>query len=110
MPNISWVVETLNKKVDQELELLESSLKAKFLKIAEMLETFGPHQVKEPYVKPLGNKLWEIRMKGESGIGRAIYITAHEKRIVVLHVFIKKTKKTPKSAIKLALMRLQEIR
>ena len=65
---MNWKVETLNSKVDEELEALESSLKAKFLHIAEMLEKLGPQKVKEPHVKPLEKKLWEIRMKGESGI------------------------------------------
>ena len=107
---MDWNVETLNTKVDEELESLEPTLLTKFLHISEMLETYGPHKVREPYVKPLGNKLWEIRMKGKSGIARAIYVTARERRIVVLHVFIKKTDKTPRSAIKLALERLKEIR
>ncbi len=104
-----WRVETLNSKVDEELERLEPTLLNKFLHISEMLETYGPHQVREPYVKPLGGKLWEIRMKGKSGIARAVYVTVKERRIVVLHVFIKKTNKTPRSAIKLALERLKEL-
>jgi|TARA_Y100000031_G_C8092577_1_gene324866 phage-related protein len=107
---MQWHVETLNTKVDEELERLEPTFLTKFLRISEMLEAFGPHQVREPYVKSLGNKLWEIRMKGKSGIARAIYVTVRERRIVVLHVFIKKTDKTPRSAIKLALERLKEIR
>lgn len=106
---MQWRVETLNTKVDKELERLEPALLSKFLHIAEMLETYGPHQVREPYVKYLGDKLWEIRMKGKGGIARAIYVTIKERRIVVLHAFIKKTKKTPQSAIKLALKRLKEL-
>lgn len=107
---MNWVVETLNETVDKELEALEPSLKAKFLRIAEMLEQLGPDKVREPHVKPLEKKLWEIRMKGQSGIARAIYITVKEKRIVVLHAFVKKTQKTPRSAIELALKRLEELR
>jgi phage-related protein len=74
-----------------------------------LLEAFGPHQVKEPYVRHLLDKLWEIRLKGKSGLARAIYVTATGKRIVIVHVFIKKTRKTPKSAIELALKRAKEI-
>lgn len=107
---MNWVVETLNETVDAELDALESSLKAKFLRIAEMLEQLGPEKVKEPHVKPLEKKLWEIRMKGQSGIARAIYITVKEKRIIVLHAFVKKTQKTPRSAIELALKRLEELK
>lgn len=106
---MNWVVETLNETVDKELEALEPSLKAK-LRIAEMLEQLGPEKVKEPHVKPLEKKLWEIRMKGQSGIARAIYITVKEKRIVVFHAFVKKTQKTPRLAIELALKRLEELK
>jgi phage-related protein len=61
-------------------------------------------------VKPLGHKLWEIRMKGRSGIARAIYVTATGQRIVVLHAFVKKTQKTPRSAIEMALKRAEEVK
>lgn len=104
-----WRVETLNAEVDAELEALEPMLRAKLLHIAELLETFGPHQVREPYVKPLGDKLWEIRMKGRSGIARAIYVTVSGRRIVVIHAFVKKTRKTPRSALRLALKRAEEL-
>ncbi len=89
--------------------MLDATLKAKFLHIAEMLESFGPENVKEPYCKPLGNKLWEIRMKGRPGIARAIYVTAKNKKIIVLHAFVKKTQSTPKKAITIALKRLKEV-
>lgn len=107
--NIKWEVITLNKDVDDELEMFDATFKAKFLHIAEMLESFGPEHVKEPYCKPLGNKLWEMRMKGRPGIARAIYITAKNKKIVVLHAFVKKTQKIPRKAIDAALKRLKEV-
>jgi len=54
---MSWLVETLNEAVDAELNELDPSFKAKFLHIAEMLESLGPHKVREPYVKHLEGKL-----------------------------------------------------
>jgi phage-related protein len=65
--------------------------------------------VREPYVKPLGSKLFEIRMKGKDDIARAIYIAATGQRLVVLHAFQKKTAKTPRSAIRIALERAKEV-
>jgi len=106
---MKWQVETLNHAVDQELDSLEPSLKARFLHIAELLEAFGPERVGAPHVKHLVDKLWEIRMKGKSCIARAIYVTVTGRRIVVLHAFVKKTQKTPRSAIRLALVRAKEI-
>jgi len=105
---MNWSVETLNEAVDAELEMLDPSFKAKFLHIAEMLESLGPHKVREPYIKHLENKLWEIRMKARSGIARAIYITARGQRIVVLHAFVKKTQKTPRAALEVARQRQKE--
>lgn len=106
---MKWTVITLNKKVDDELEMLDETFRAKFLHIAEMLENFGPENVKEPYCKSLGDKLWEIRMKGRPGIARAIYATTKNKKIIVLHAFIKKTQQTPKKAVNIALKRLKEV-
>jgi phage-related protein len=48
-------------------------------------------------------------MKGRSGIARAVYVTAVGKRVVVVHVFAKKTEKTPRREIITALKRAQEV-
>jgi len=50
---MKWQVETLNHVVDRELEALEPSLKARFLHISELLETFGPERVGALHVKHL---------------------------------------------------------
>jgi len=107
---MKWEVITLNKAVDKELEALDATFKAKFLHIAELLEKFGPENVKEPYCKSLGNKLWEIRMKGKPGIARAVYAVAKGKKIIILHAFVKKTQKTPTKSINIALKRLKEVK
>ncbi len=106
---MKWRVETLDARVDAELELLEPSLKARFLHVCELLETFGPHEVGLPHVRFLVEKLWEIRMKGRSGIARAIYVTVASRRNVVVHAFVKKTRKTPRVAIETALDRAKEL-
>jgi len=48
-------------------------------------------------------------MKGRDGIARAIYVTAAGRRIVVLRVCAKKTEKTPRREIELALRRAKEV-
>lgn len=104
-----WIVEILSKPVENELLSLPKDLQARFLRVAELLETFGPHGVGLPHVKPLGEKLWEMRLAGNEGIGRAIYTAASGRRLVVLHAFVKKTQKTPRRAIEKALKRSKEI-
>ena len=105
-----WTVEVLNEQVVRELDDLPVDLRAKFDHIVRLIEDLGLPQVREPYVKVLRNKLWEIRVKGRSGIARAIYVTASEQRIIILHAFIKKTRRTPKAAIDTAISRMKELR
>ena len=106
---MSWRVETLNTIVDQELEALSADQKAKFLRIAELIEAKGLDRVREPYVKHIEGPLWEIRMKGRDGISRALYVTATGRRVVVVRVFVKKTAKTPRREIQRALERAKEV-
>jgi phage-related protein len=60
-------------------------------------------------VKHLKGKLWEMRLLGRDGIARALYVTAIRERVVVVRVFIKKTQKTPRAEIDLALQRAKEV-
>ena len=104
-----WIVETLNDVVDAELEALPNDQRAKFFWIARLIQEHGLQKVREPYVKHLEQGLWEIRMKGRDGISRALYVVEQPERVVVLRVFVKKTQKTPRREIKLALKRAEEI-
>lgn len=107
---MQWTVETLNKTVDAELEALPADMRARLVYIARLIEEFGLERVREPHVKHLRGPLWEMRMKGRDGISRAIYVTAHAKRVVVVRVFVKKTETTPAREINLALERAKEVR
>jgi len=62
-----------------------------------------------PYCRPLGSGLWEVRSDLTGGrIGRVIFsIIAGE--MVLLHGFVKKTRKTPPQEIALALKRRREV-
>jgi phage-related protein len=102
----TWTVE-LHPLAEPELQALPADMRARFLRIAEMLEGFGPHQVGLPHVRPLEGKLWEMRMQGRDGISRAVYAAIHGRRLVVLHVFIKKTQTTPRKALDTARARLE---
>lgn len=103
-------VSFVNEKAENELQELSADLQAKFVRIVELFEEFGPQGVGLPHVRPLEKKLWELRLKGKDNIARSIYVMASGKRIVILHTFIKKTQKTPTKAINIALSRLKEIK
>lgn len=106
---MAWKVETLNEIVDEELLSLPADMQARFFRIAELIESIGLQSVGMPHVRPLRDKLWEIRMKGRDGIARALYVAVAGKRVIVVRAFIKKTQATPNSEIKLALKRAQEV-
>ena len=74
------------------------------------IEANGIEHVHEPHVKHLEGKLWEMRLKGRDGMAQAAYVTATGKGVVVVHVFVKKTRKTPRREIEMALRRAEEVR
>ena len=102
-----WTV-TLHPLAEAELLVLPADMQARFVRIAEMLEDFGPQNVGLPHIRPLESKLWEMRMTGRDGIARAVYAAVQGRTLLVLHVFVKKTQTTPRSAIETALKRLEE--
>jgi phage-related protein len=101
-----WTV-TLHPQAEPELVALPADMQARFVHIAELLEKFGPQRVGLPHIRPLESKLWEMRMQGRDGIARAAYAAIQGRRLLVLHVFVKKTQTTPRKAIDTALKRLE---
>ena len=105
-----WAVETLDDTVDAEIMGLPSGLQARLIRLMEMVESVGLEQLHEPHAKHLEGKLWELRAKAMEGIARGIYVTVTGRRVVILHVFVKKSQKTPKSALDIAKQRLQQVK
>jgi phage-related protein len=106
---MAWSVEFLNEEVREALDDFPPDIRASFQRIVELIQSHGLERVREPYLKHLEGPLWEMRMKGKGGIARAIYVTAVAKRIIIVHVFAKKTQKTPRREIMTALKRAKEI-
>ena len=104
-----WTVETLSETVDDEIAALPRDMRAKLIHIYERIEAQGLPMVREPHVKPLRGKIWEIRVKSKNGIARALYTTAAPQRVVILRTFIKKAQKTPKREIDLAEERSKQL-
>jgi phage-related protein len=104
-----WRVEVLNATVRAELEAQPKDIRACYLRIVGLIESHGLERVREPYVKHLEGPLWEMRLKGRDGIARAVYVTATRRRVVVVRVFGRKTERTPRREIELALRRAKEV-
>ena len=106
---VAWRVEILNETVAAEVAALPADMQARFLRLAERITSVGLESLSEPHVKHLEGKLWELRLTGRDGIARALYVTAIGRRVVVVRAFVKKTQKTPRSEIELALQRAKEV-
>jgi phage-related protein len=102
---MAWHLD-LCEEAARELEALPPDIIARFLRVAELLTACGPQQVGMPHVRHLEGKLWEMRLAGRDGIARAVYVARIGQRLTVLHVFAKKTQKTPRQALEIARNRL----
>ena len=106
---MTWKVQFLDVAVESEVERLPDDIQAKLFRIIDMIEQSGLLAMREPYVKHLEKSLWEMRMKGRDGIARAFYVTVSGQRAVIVRVFRKKTQKTPRREIELALKRAETV-
>ena len=106
---MEWRVEVLNDTVRSELDALPLEIRARLIRLERLISQVGLETLREPYVKHLEGKLWEMRVTGRDGIARAIYVTAIGRRVVIVRVFIKKTQQTPRSEIDIAQRRAKEI-
>ena len=108
-PTPQWVVENLNDIVDSEFDALPKDIQAKFPHLAVLVEELGLLALKEPYVKHLQGKLWELRVKAKSGLGRGLYCTIKGRRVIVPRYFQKQSARMPRDEIALALKRLRTL-
>jgi phage-related protein len=103
-------VEILDRRVEIELDELAEDIRQRFAHTVKLIESYGLLSMREPHIKHLEGKLWEMRMKGKDGIGRAIYITVREERVVVVHAFTKKSQRTPARSLEIARKRAKEVK
>lgn len=98
-----------NDAVRNSIRSLHPTIKGKFESIKERMVEEGP-DIGMPFTKAMGKGLFEMRAKGSAGIARGIFCTISNNIIVVLHVFVKKTEKTPKKELGLAIKRMKEVK
>lgn len=106
---MAWTVTTLNAAVDEEIEALPADMRARLTRLSQLIEQHGLQALPRDSFDHLEDKLWELRIRGQAGIARAIYVTATGRRVVIVRVFIKKTQKTPRPELKLARDRAKDV-
>jgi phage-related protein len=72
----------------------------------DQLELLGM-EARMPLVRPLGNKLYELRIRARGKNQRIAYFAASGRKFVLLHGFTKKQKTTPQKEMETALRRMR---
>lgn len=89
-------------RVDRKIRFLPKRDSARVVRAIELFKESG-FDLTELYLKKLTHDLWELR----TGRWRLLFGIVKNEAIIV-NLFLKKTQKTPKKEIKLALQRLKE--
>jgi phage-related protein len=105
---VSWRIEFVGPQAIAETEAMPADIRARFLRIATLVETQGLIGLGLPDVRHLEGRLREFRMSGADGIARSIYVAAAGQRVVMLHSFVRKTQSTPPGAIRIAFDRARK--
>ncbi len=98
------------KFFDKLLEKFISELKkptiAKILRTVDLLESFG-QKLGMPHSKKVSDHLFELRIRGKQEV-RILY-TFHNGRVVLLHGFVKKSRKIATKELNTAHQKLQAL-
>lgn len=90
------------KPVEDFILSLDKKMQVKAIDSISILKEKG-NALREPYSKPIEKGLFELRVKFANDITRIFYFFYTGHKIILTNGFIKKTQKTPKKEIELAL-------
>jgi len=96
-----YVAESGTVPVQEFLLGLDNKTRIRFFNSFMMLKERNI-EAREPLVKHIEGKIWELREESNTNIYRIFYAFVTGKRIVLLHGFQKKMQKTPRREIILA--------
>ena len=105
---MAWSIEYYSTNVEKSILELPAGLLARYLRLTDLILEFGAN-LGMPHTRIIGKGLFELRVKSKEGIVRAFFCTKTAKKIVMLHMFVKKSQKTPNKEIKIAFERMKEV-
>ena len=65
---MTWSFVYVNAEAKAELDMLPPEVRASFERIVELVRAFGLERVHEPYIKHIEGRIWEMRLRGETGL------------------------------------------
>ena len=106
---VKWTITYYSDSVQAGILAMPAGFLARFLRYSDRMEVFGP-DLGMPHTRAMGGGIFELRLKAAEGIARIFYCTIVDRKIVILHQFIKKTDKTPTRELSTAKRRMKEIK
>jgi phage-related protein len=106
---MSWTIIYYDNSVQAEILAMPPGFLGRYLRYSDRMEIYGP-DLGMPHTRAMGDGLFELRLKAAEGIARVFYCTVVNRKIVMLHQFIKKTDKTPPRELETARRRMKEIK
>jgi len=105
---MSYAVEYFHVRVRAAVESWPVGLLPDYARMLELLREFGP-ELRMPHSRALGEGLFELRVRGREGIGRAFHCFLPGQRVVILHALVKSTRTTPARDLRIARSRFEEV-
>lgn len=106
---MDFSIEFYSEEVAQQILSLPETLAARYVVLSRRMLAIGPN-LGEPHTKAFGQGLFELRLKGAEGIARVFYCTLIGHRIVLLHSYVKKTRKAPRADVDVAISRMKKVK
>lgn len=101
---MEWEIKIVDVNDFQKFTLsLDKKTQAKLARMIDLLKENGV-DLRMPYAKKIGDKIWELRILGQQQV-RIVY-AFNKAQIIVLNWFLKKTNKIPAKEIETARKRL----
>ena len=109
---MTWTVEIYtdargNAPVRDFIDSLPEKHQGRTARTIDLLEQFGL-QLGSPYAKHLRGKLWELRIRAGRRAYRIIYFAHLGQRFILLHGFLKRTRKTQRKDLEIAERRMAD--
>src|SRR5712664_709075 len=104
---MDWSIIYFDQALQETILEMPPRIRARYIHLTERMLEFGP-DLGLPHTRAMGNGLFELRMKANEGVARVFFGVLSNRRIMMLHSFIKKSQKTPGRELRIARKRLKE--
>lgn len=105
---MEWEIVYYSEEVQRAILGFPAGIQARYIHLTQRILAFGPN-LGMPHSRAMGQGMFELRLKSREGIGRVFYCKMADRRVMMLHAFVKKSAKTPAKELTIARARRKEV-